>query len=626
MNTKFFSFIIVGLGMVIAGILLTNAFAQTASNIQYPVKELGNCQDEASCRAYCDKPQNLKVCLNFAEKNNLMSPEELQQAKKFLAIGGKGPGGCTGKDSCEEYCNDISHIDECVSFAEKNNLMPPEELAEAKKVQAAIKQGVKPPPCKDKKQCDVYCNETEHMEECIAFGIEAGFIQGEELEGAQKMLAALKRGVKPLPCKGKEACDEYCSNPDNMEACMNFAIEAGFMNEQEKQDSQKMLQAIKKGVKPPNCKGKEECDIYCSSEEHFEECTNFAVAAGFMSPEDAEMARKTGGKGPGGCKKKEECEAFCNNPDNQEICFNFAKEHGMIPEEDLRKMEEGKQKLQEVFRNAPPEVLECLKSTVGTEIYDKIQAGTLMPGPQIGDQVRQCFEQFMPRPPEGTQPPERGMPPEGMTGPGGCKSMEECQAYCSDPAHFEECQKFMPRGGERPEPSQEGRGMRQEGPGPVQGVGPEAEKTREEVLQKARTMVQESLSRLTPEMKECVISRLGQSVYDKLQAGDFSGFTQQDSENIQRVTIECVQQFFKPQPPSQGMPPPPSGEPQQPPEQITPGQPPSGSQPSSESQPPPPPSTEPPPPSTETPAPTSIISPQFILGLIFNALNLEPNY
>ena len=477
MNVKFFRFAILISGMAVSGVLLGNTLAQTASDIQYPVKELANCQDEAACRVYCDKPQNLKVCLNFAEKNNLMPPEELQQAKNFLNSGGKGPGGCVGKDSCEEYCNDISHIDECISFAEENNLIPPEELEEAKKVQAAIKRGVKPPPCGSKKQCDIYCSESGHMEECIAFGIEAGFIQGEELEDVQKMLAALKRGIKPPPCKGKQACDEYCSAPDNMEICMNFAMEAGFMAEEEKADAQKMLEALKKGIKPPNCRGKEECDVYCAEESHFEECMKFAEAAGFMSPEDAEMARKTGGKGPGGCKGKDECEAFCGNPDNQETCFDFAKEHGLIPEEDLQRMEEGKQKMQEVFRNAPSEVLECLKSTVGTEIFDKIQAGTLMPGPQIGDQVRQCFEQYRPNGPGpengapgngGFMPPNGGTPDNmapGITGPGGCASPEECQKYCE--SNPEACGDSRPPVQPMPRPG--GAPMPDYNPAPCQG-------------------------------------------------------------------------------------------------------------------------------------------------------------
>ena len=234
---------------------------ENTANIQYPVAELGNCKSEADCKIYCDKLANLSACLDFAEKHNLMSEEEIEMAKKFLAAGGRGPGGCTTKDTCEEYCNDISHIDECISFAEENGLIPPEELEQAKKVQAAIRRGVTPPPCGNKKACDTYCEEPAHMEECITFGIEAGFIQGKELEDVQKMLAAVKRGVKPPPCKGKEACDAYCGDPDHMEECMTFAMEAGFMTEQEKADSQKMLEALKKGVKPPNCRGKEECDV-----------------------------------------------------------------------------------------------------------------------------------------------------------------------------------------------------------------------------------------------------------------------------------------------------------------------------------------------------------------------------
>ncbi|MDP3758727.1 MAG: hypothetical protein Q8Q86_03335, partial [Candidatus Daviesbacteria bacterium] len=344
MKTNYlFGFLILSFLIISSAILIGQIFAQEtvkAADIQYPVAELGNCKDESACRLYCDKPENTEVCIDFAEKNNLMSEEEIQLAKNFIAAGSKGPGGCTSKDSCEQYCNDINHIDACISFAEKNNLMSPTELEEARKVQAAIARGVKPPPCGNKKACDVYCEEPEHMEECITFGVEAGFIQGKELEDVQKMLQAIKRGVKPPPCKGKEACDEYCSTPENMEVCMNFAIEAGFMNEQEKADSQKMLQAIKKGVKPPNCKSKEQCDVYCSQDENFEECITFAEAAGFMTAEDATMARKTGGKGPGGCKGKDECESFCNNPDNQETCFNFAKDNGMIPEKDLRNMEQ----------------------------------------------------------------------------------------------------------------------------------------------------------------------------------------------------------------------------------------------------------------------------------------------
>ncbi|MEK7149530.1 MAG: hypothetical protein AAB757_00930 [Patescibacteria group bacterium] len=363
MNTKYLSAIVLSFGIIFSVILIGNALAQTdsgagisvAANIQYPITELGNCQNEIACRAYCDKPANREKCLDFAQKNNLMSQEKINVARKFLAAG-KGPGNCATKDSCEKYCDEISHIDECVTFAEKNNILPPKELDEAKKVRAAIKQGVKPPSCGNKKSCDLYCGSVDHMEECII-----------------------------------------------------FAQAAGLMDENEKQESQKVLEAIKKGAKPPQCRGKKECDVYCSEESHFEECMKFAEAAGFMSAEEAEMARKTGGKGPGNCRGKEQCEAFCSSPENQESCFNFAKEYGFIKQEDIQRMEGGKQKFQEILNQAPPKVIECLNSTIGAEMMEKLKSGSIMPPRDIGDKMRACFESVMGAPGVGG----------GQMGPGG---------------------------------------------------------------------------------------------------------------------------------------------------------------------------------------------------------------
>ncbi|HBF67265.1 MAG TPA: hypothetical protein DDW36_02465 [Candidatus Magasanikbacteria bacterium] len=456
MKTKIFIILISIFLATGLSVLAKSTLAQESDkleNIKYPIGELDNCTNKTDCRIYCDEPKNAETCFVFAEKNDLMSEKEIAVAKKFLAGEIKGPGGCNNKDTCEEYCNDINHINECISFAEKNDLIPPEELNEAKKVQAAIARGVKPPACGNKKSCDVYCDEPEHMEECITFGIEAGFIQGQEKEDAQKMLQAIKRGVKPPPCRGKKACDEYCNSPDNMETCMTFAMEAGFMSEQEQADAQKMLQAIKKGVKPPACKGREACDVYCGQEEHFEECTNFAEAAGFITAEEAAMTRKTGGKGPGGCKGKEECENFCNNPDNQETCFLFGKENGMIPEEDLQKMEEGKQQLQQALEQAPQEVIGCLQEKFGPDLLEKVK-NSVMPSKEIGDQLGNCFQNM--NPPPGQAPMQEGQErmQSGQLGPGGCQSPEECNNYCQN--NPEECNSVQqgppPQIGENPTP------------------------------------------------------------------------------------------------------------------------------------------------------------------------------
>lgn len=274
--------------------LLAIAFAanaQSPKNISFPIAELGNCSSQTDCKGYCDKSENILACVEFGEKNDLITAEEASQAREFAdVLKGGGPGGCTGKESCENYCNDINNMDECLSFAEEHKLMSADELKEAKSVQKALREGAK---------------------------------------------------------------------------------------------------------LPGGCKNKEECEKYCGNENNILECVAFAEKAGFIGKEEAEMVRKTGGKGPGGCVGKEACETYCENPANQSTCFEFAKQYGLIPEEKLAEMKEGLVRLKESLEMAPPEIAECLKQNLGENIIEDIESGKLMPGPDIGDKVKTCFESMM---------------------------------------------------------------------------------------------------------------------------------------------------------------------------------------------------------------------------------------
>ncbi len=415
MRTKILSLTIIVFSIAIAIFIVnSNVLAQQETdagfNIQYPVSDLGNCKNKEDCKSFCEKPEHTNACLAFAQTNNLMSKEEVAAAKKMLSIG-KGPGGCTSKETCEAYCDNIDHINECVVFAEKTGIIPPKDLEEAQKIKAAIDSGIKPPPCKSKKECDSYCSSgADQMGQCIEFAKAAGFMKPEEEADAQKVMAAIKKGVKPPACNGKEACDQYCSQDNHFEECINFAEAAGFMTSEEVQMARKTG-----GKGPGNCRGKEECDNFCQKDENMETCANFAFEHGMMSQKDLEMFKKTGGKGPGGCKSKDECDAFCNNSENREMCFNFGKEHGLIPEEDLKKMEEGKQKMMEGINQAPPEVVNCLKQAFGENTFEKIKSGGFMPTEEMGDHMRECFEKI--GPPSGGGPNSSGTP----MGPGGMK-------------------------------------------------------------------------------------------------------------------------------------------------------------------------------------------------------------
>ncbi|MBI5306198.1 hypothetical protein HZB04_01250 [Candidatus Wolfebacteria bacterium] len=429
--------------------------AQTAEII-YPVKDLGNCENETACRNFCDDQNNISACVAFAEKHDLISKEEAAKAKAFIQSGKIGPGNCSGKNECEAFCNDSANIEVCLSFAKNNGLMREYEIKEAEKFAKVLKEGAKPPGnCRGKNECENYCNNPDNMEECLAFAEKAEMIPKNELKEAKKALMAIKSGVKPPGnCRGKKECEAYCGEPSHMEECFAFAEKAGFIPPEEAAQARKMMPLMAAGKMPGGCRGKNECETYCADESHMDECANFALEAGLMKPKEAEMFKKTGGKGPGDCKGREQCEAFCNDPANQEACFNFAKEHNLIPPEEIEKMKGGMNQIKKGFEMAPPEVSQCLKSTVGEEILNKVQSGQMMPSQQLGGQMRDCFEKFMPQggPDEGgfgpngqngQMPPAGMMPPQeaGFGGPGGCKTPEECQKFCSE--HSQECAEFQ---------------------------------------------------------------------------------------------------------------------------------------------------------------------------------------
>ena len=471
----FLSFIIIAVSVFISYSIIAKA-QEGLENISYPIKELGGCKNQQDCKDFCDKKENISACVNFAEKKGMISEDDVQKARAF-AKSGEGPGGCQTKEQCEKYCDDQGNMEVCLNFAKEHKLMSEQELNEGRKIMEALKGGAQlPGGCKSKEQCDDYCNDINNIRECVAFGEKAGIIPESELKEAKQVMKAFEQGIKPPGgCRGKKDCDNYCSEPSHMEECFNFAEKAGFIPPEELEQARKMMPMMIRGEMPGGCKTKEQCESYCSNDANVEECGNFALKAGLMKPEEAEMFRKTGGKGPGGCRGKEQCETFCNNSDNQEACFKFGQENGLIPEEKIKEMKEGMTRLREGIGKMSPDVSDCLKQSVGTENFDKIQAGTLTPGPQIGDQIKNCFEKFGSQGIPGREGPGGPMgPPTGgvmggeFEGPGGCSNPQECTKYCSEnpqecagfeggsgqdmmPPNREMLEKMLPEGMELPE-------------------------------------------------------------------------------------------------------------------------------------------------------------------------------
>ena len=382
------------------------AYAQSADAIIFPIGALGNCASEADCRAYCDMEENHEVCKAFAKEHGLEGETTDEHITSALADGGPGQcaaGAADPHEACRKYCDSSDHMRECVSYAKTHNLMDEHDLAEAEQVLAALDKGAPlPVGCTSKESCHALCEtppDVATARQCFAFAEAAGFLPpGVDRAKAEIVFKAIEEGRAPFKTP-KEF--EQCENP--------------------------------------------------SSDEILQKCIDFGTENGFLSAEEAEMVKKTGGKGPGGCHGKEQCEAYC--ADNQDECFAFGVEHGMIKPEDKARMEGGMHRFKEGMANAPEEVKKCLEENLGADTLEQMLTGEKMPDETLGQKMHECFESAMGHGESGEMmqkkgedgmkgesfPPKDGMETSGRSfkGPGGCTSPEECKQYCTK--HPDDC-------------------------------------------------------------------------------------------------------------------------------------------------------------------------------------------
>jgi len=347
-----------------------------APSLSYPVAELGSCQNQEACKAYCDKSENMSACVDFGLSQGLIEPGEAAIAKKAIEKikAGQTPGNCRSQEECSNYCqNNASDMKNCIAFAEEIGV-PAEEIAQAKQVAAALEKG-------------------------------AGL---------------------PGNCQGKTACEAYCSDSNHIDECLVFAEAAQILPAEEIAEAKKMAKFLKNGEMPGGCKKKSDCQAYCAIDSNFEECINFAEKTELIPKEEIEMARKTGGKGPGGCKNKTDCEAYCNQQQNAKACADFAVEKGILSEEETENIKNGVAKIKSGLKDAPPEIKPdveaCLNNLFGGNLAAVLNGEQTLTQAQ-GNKVGSCFEEAAKRYAE--QQKEKMQSPAGQTGQSGQPPSQE---------------------------------------------------------------------------------------------------------------------------------------------------------------------------------------------------------
>lgn len=304
--------------MSILAILLISLASIAAADVSYPVQELGNCGSQAECKTYCDQSQNIEACLNFGEKAGIFSQAEAEQARKVLSYiaAGTTPGGCRSASECDNYCQEDSHLKECVDFGVKIGEISVEEA------QTVMQTGGRGPGgCRGRAACDEFCNKEENFAQCVDFAAEHGLMDKKDVEMAKKT-----GGKSPGNCRSKDACDKYCAMDEHFAECINFGVQAGFVDSQ---DAEIVLAA--------GGTSQEKVDAWCNlSSENYAKCEAMWVKKGYMT--QAEIDKNNVYKNtprPGGCKSVEECSAYCsdNNEAHLRECWSYELAVGQMTQE-----------------------------------------------------------------------------------------------------------------------------------------------------------------------------------------------------------------------------------------------------------------------------------------------------
>lgn len=172
--------------------------------------------------------------------------------------------------------------------------------------------------CSNYSECRDFCEDPVNYDQCIDFAKKKGFYNEEKVTVDIRNSDFWSKTQAELGCNSMVSCQSFCENPTNFDKCDAFAkkhnLSGGHVNNPHEQ------QFLTKAKEILGCDSPSSCMNFCSNEENWKKCSEFAKQMGFRGGEVR--------AGPGGCTSEETCRAFCSDPNNYQICSGFTSSAG----------------------------------------------------------------------------------------------------------------------------------------------------------------------------------------------------------------------------------------------------------------------------------------------------------
>lgn len=215
---------------------------EQASVFNFPIEDLGNCENEEACANYCEDPVNYNSCADFAKKNGFYQDDQTQYAADEFWQDAQNELGCNSAETCATFCAEPANYEACSAFAKRNEI-PGGYVEEIDPGSVIFEDSQTVLGCNSPESCLAFCNDPVNAQACTDFANQKGMLGGTVSQG-------------PGGCQTPETCSSYCSDPANFNECSTFGSGGGTFSG------------------PGGCDSPESCRAYC--ETNYKECRSYS--------------------------------------------------------------------------------------------------------------------------------------------------------------------------------------------------------------------------------------------------------------------------------------------------------------------------------------------------------------